>query len=68
MRLKIRRSTMIEIYSGMARLISRSTQGVQIRSTPGRIRACGTDHCNHLIYENEVPENTEGEGTTCPSP
>ena len=63
MRLKIRRSTMIEIYSGMARLISRSTQGVQIRSTPGRIRACGTDHCNHLIYENEVPENIEGEGT-----
>ena len=63
MRLEIRRSTMIEIYSGMARLVSRSTQGMQIESTPGYIHARGTDHSNHLIYENEVPENTEGEGT-----
>ena len=63
MRLKIKKSILTEIYSGMARLISRSSLGVQIQSTPGRIRACGIDRRNNLVYENEVPENTDGEGT-----
>ena len=63
MRLHIKKSILTEIYSGMARLISRSSLGVQIQSTPGSIRACGSDQRNYLIYENEAPENVEGEGT-----
>ena len=63
MRLNIKKSILTEIYSGMARLISRSFLGVQIQSTPGSIRACGSDQRNYLIYENEAPENAEGEGT-----
>jgi len=37
--------------------------GVRLESTPGSIRATGTNLRDVLIYEGKIPENGEGEGT-----
>ena len=63
MNLKIRKCVLAEIYQGMAKLLAKCLLGVRLESTPGSIRATGTNLRDVLIYAGEVPENGDGEGT-----
>ena len=63
MRLNIRKGLLAEIYSGMAKLLSHTGHGVLIESTPGKVRAVGTNYGETLVYEAESPETENGEGS-----
>ncbi len=63
MNLILQRSTLAEIYQGMAKILAKSPYGLQIISSPGHIEARVTLQQQTLIYKNYAPENDAGEGT-----
>jgi hypothetical protein len=66
MQRNIRKGHLVEIYSGMAKLLSHTALGVQIEIAPGRVRAVGTNYGETLVYEAESPESENGQGSFVP--
>ncbi len=62
MRLVLRRSLWSEILQTVSRFLAKSPLGFQIESSPGRVRVYAVLISQTLVYDNEAPENTDGEG------
>lgn len=62
MRLVLRRSLWSEILQTISRFLAKSPLGFQVESSPVRVRAYAVLVSQTLVYENEAPENTDGEG------
>ncbi|MCG3141138.1 MAG: hypothetical protein HDKAJFGB_02328 [Anaerolineae bacterium] len=62
MRLVLRRSLWSEILQTISKFLAKSPLGFQVESSPGRVRAYAVLVSQTLVYENEAPENTDGEG------
>jgi len=62
MRLVLRRSLWSEILQTISRFLAKSPLGFQIENSPGRVRAYAVLVSQTLVYDNDAPENTDGEG------
>lgn len=62
MNLTINRSTLAEIFQGMAKILTESPYGLHLISSPGHIEVRSTLQQQTLIYCNDAPENAAGEG------
>ncbi len=62
MRLVLRRSLWSEILQTISRFLAKRPLGFQVESSPGRVRAYAVLVSQTLVYENEAPENSDGEG------